>query len=147
MAVDVTTQIVIQRPRDQVAAYASDPDNAPEWYVNIKSVRWQTPKPLALGSRVTFVAEFLGRTLEYTYEIVDYAPGRRLVMRTAEGPFPMQTTYTFEDDGAGATRMALRNSGMPSGFSRVLTPVMEFAMRRANRKDLARLKGILERRA
>lgn len=144
MAVDVSTDLVIARPRDRVAAYAADPDRAPEWYVNIKSVQWETPKPLRIGSRVTFVAEFLGRKLEYTYEIVDYASGRKLVMSTAQGPFPMETTYLWED-APGGTRMWLRNRGAPAGFSKVMAPFMAFAMRRANRKDLRLLKSILER--
>jgi hypothetical protein len=145
MAVDVSTDIAIRWPREPVAAYAADPDRAPEWYVNIKSAQWKTPKPLTLGSRVTFVAQFLGRKLEYTYEIVDYVPGRRLVMRTAEGPFPMETTYLWDDTPDGGTRMTLRNRGMPKGFSALFAPFMAFAMRRANRNDPRLLKSILER--
>jgi uncharacterized membrane protein len=143
--VDVLTQAVIDRPPDQVAAYAGDPSNAPTWYANIKSVSWETPPPMGVGSKLAFVARFLGRTLAYTYEIVDLVPGQRLVMRTAEGPFPMETTYTWEAAGAGKTRMTLRNRGEPSGFSRVAGPLMAAAMRRANQKDLAKLKTILER--
>jgi uncharacterized protein YndB with AHSA1/START domain len=144
VAVDVSTDIVIRRPRDRVAAYAADPDRAPDWYVNIKSAEWTTPKPLGIGSRVTFVAEFLGRRLRYTYEVVDYVPGRKLVMSTAEGPFPMETTYLWEETEKSATRMTLRNRGEPVGFSKALGPLMAFAIRRANRKDLRRLKLILE---
>ena len=143
MAVDVLTEVEIGRPRQEVAAYASDPDNATAWYENIERVEWQTEPPIRVGSRVSFVARFLGRTLAYTYEIRELVDGQRLVMRTADGPFPMETTYTWSDAGGG-TRMTLRNRGEPSGFAGVAAPVMAAAMRRANRKDLARLKAILE---
>ena len=144
--VDVQTETVINRPRAEVAGYAADPTNAPEWYRNIKSVRWETAPPLSVGSRLAFVADFLGRTLEYTYEFTELDPGSSLTMRTAQGPFPMQTTYTWQDAGQGATRMTLRNTGNPAGFSKVAGLLMAPMMRRAMRKDLARLKGLLEAR-
>jgi uncharacterized protein YndB with AHSA1/START domain len=144
VAVDVVSEVVIERPCERVAAYAGDPDQAPRWYDNIESVEWRTPPPLQVGSRVAFVARFLRRRLAYTYEIVDLVPGERLVMRTTEGPFPMETTYTWRALGAGRTRMTLRNRGEPSGFSAVSAPFMAAAMRRANRKDLAKLKTLLE---
>jgi uncharacterized membrane protein len=142
--VDVLTEIQITRPRADVAAYASDPDTAPIWYENIESVEWRSPPPAVQGSRIAFVARFLGRRLAYTYEIVELEPAERLVMRTSEGPFPMETTYTWSDAEGGATRMTLRNRGEPAGFARIGGPMMARAMRRANQKDLARLKGILE---
>lgn len=145
--VDVQTETVIRSPPERVAAYAADPDHAPEWYVNIKSVEWQTPKPLALGSRIAFQADFLGRRLAYVYEIAEYRPGRLLVMRTADGPFPMETTYVWEPAEGGSTRMLLRNRGNPSGFSRLFAPFMAAMMRRANRKDLKAIKRILEGQA
>ena len=147
MAVDVRTEIEIARPRAEVAAYAADPDNATQWYENIESVEWRSPRPLAIGSRIAFVARFLGRRLTYTYAVEEWVPGERFVMATAEGPFPMQTTYTWGDAPAGGTRMGLRNRGEPSGFSRLASGVMSAAMRRANRKDLERLKATLEARA
>jgi uncharacterized protein YndB with AHSA1/START domain len=144
MAVDVVTEIVIRRPRAEVATYAANPDNAPRWYANIEPAEWQTPPPLGIGSRITFVAHFLGRELVYTYEVSDYVPGERLVLRTASGPFPMETTYAWESAPGGATRMTLRNRGAPSGFSRLMAPLMAPMIRRENRKDLARLKQMLE---
>ena len=146
MAVDVTTEIEIGRPREEVAAYASDLDNTTSWYSRIQSVEWKTPRPAAVGSRVAFVARFLGRRLAYTYEIREPAPGRRLVMSTDRGPFPMETTYTWEDAGPGRTRMTLRNRGQPSGFSKLSAPAMAAAMRRATNRDLKRLRAILESR-
>ena len=145
MAVDVVTETTIDRPCAEVAGYAGDPTNAPEWYANITSVRWQTEPPVRVGSRMEFVARFLGRRLAYTYEVVELVPGQRLVMRTAQGPFPMETTYTWQAAGPDRTRMILRNRGEPAGFGKVAAPVMAAAMRRANQKDLANLKRILER--
>jgi uncharacterized protein YndB with AHSA1/START domain len=136
---DVVTDIEIDRPRAEVADYVSNPDNATEWYENIKRVEWQSPKPLAVGSMVAFEAEFMGQKLEYTYEITEYVPGERLVMSAASGPFEMQTTYTFSDTPSGGTRMELGN--------RAHDPAMVSAIERENRKDLARLKSIIETRS
>jgi hypothetical protein len=146
MSVDVQTEIVIGRSRAEVAVFVSDPDNAPSWYVNIEDVQWKSPKPLQVGSRIAFVARFLGRRMQYTYEVRIWNPGQRMVMSTEQGPFPMQTTYTWQDEGEGATRMTLRNRGEPSGFSKFAAPVMVAAMRRANRLDLEKLKALLESR-
>ena len=144
MPVDVLTEITIARPADAVAAYAADPANAPAWYENIASVRWETEPPLRTGSRVAFTARFLGRSLAYTYEITEFVPAERLVMRTAQGPFPMETTYTWQALDDRSTRMTLRNRGEPIGFSKLAGSVMTAAIRRANRKDLAKLRQILE---
>ena len=143
--VNVHTEVVIHRPRRDVAEFAADPDNAPRWYVNIHKSQRLTDGPLGVGSKVAFTAKFLGRELNYTYEFVDFVPGEKLVMRTAQGPFPMQTTYTWADDGGG-TLMTLRNTGSPSGFSKLAGLVMEPMIRRENRKDLHRLKSLLEAR-
>ena len=144
MAVDVTTQIDIRAPRETVAAFAADPDNAPHWYGNSRAVEWKIEPPLAVGSQIAFVAHFLGRRMAYTYEVVSYEPGECLVLRTAEGPFPMETSYRWQVVGDNETRMTLRNRGDPSGFSKLVAPFMAMAMRRANNKDLGVLKRILE---
>ena len=146
MGVDVRTRIEIARPRGDVAAFASDPDCTPLWYSNIKEATWKSPKPLAVGSQIEFVAEFLGRRLVYTYEVKEFVPGERFVMETAEGPFPMRTTYSWSDAPGGGTAMELRNAGEPSGFKAVAAPFMRLAIKRENRKDLQRLKELLESR-
>lgn len=143
MNIDVSSEVIINRSPEQVAQYAANPDNVPMWYTNIKSVEWKTPRPLRIGSQIAFVAHFLGRRLAYTYEIIEWIPGKRLVMRTAEGPFLMKTTYTWEAAVKG-TQMILRNQGAPKGFSKWIAPLMALAVRRANQKDLALLKERLE---
>ena len=142
--VDVSTSTIIDCPLHRVASYAADPDNDPNWYVNIKSVEWKTSRPPVLGSQIAFVAQFLGRRLAYTYEIVELVPDARLVMRTSEGPFPMETSYQWEPLSESSTRMTLRNRGEPTGFSWLMSPFMSFMMRRANNSDLKLLKDVLE---
>ena len=144
MAVDVETTIEIARPRAEVAAFAADPDNVHAWYRNIRRVEWLTERPLQVGTRLAFAAEFLGRRMAYTYEVVEHEPGERLVMRTADGPFPMETTYMWIDGPGGSTIMALRNRGEPAGFSAIASPMMAAGIRRNNRGDLRRLKQVLE---
>jgi Polyketide cyclase / dehydrase and lipid transport len=143
MPVDVVNSIVINRPVADVSQYAANPDNAPLWYENIKSVEWKTRPPVQVGSQIDFVAQFLGRRLAYTYEVIEHVPGRRLTMRTPGPPFLMETTYAWEDDN-GVTRMTLRNRGTPRGFSAWFAPLMSLMVGRANRKDLALLKRRLE---
>lgn len=145
MAVDVVSEITIRRPRAEVADYAADPDNAPTWYENIESVAWKTEPPLQVGSEIEFAARFMGRRLAYTYRVVEFVPRERLVMSTARGPFPMETTYTWTDAVDAATAMTLHNRGGATGrLASLLSPVEAMAVRRATRKDLARLRQILE---
>jgi hypothetical protein len=144
--VDVFTEIIIQSPRERVAEYAINPDNAPEWYVNIKSAERLTPEPLTIGSKIAFKAQFLGRELSYVYEIIELDQGRKLVMRTSDGPFPMETIYTWESIDKNQTRMTLQNKGNPTGFSKVFTPFMSMMMEKTNNKDLKKIKEILESR-
>lgn len=146
MAIDATTRTVIGRPLDVVASFAANPANAPAWYANIRVARWLSEPRIEVGARIAFEARFLGRTLAYVYTITEYVPDRRLVMRTDQGPFPMETTYEWTAEGPSATRMSLRNRGQPSGFPMLLAPIMQLAVRAANRKDLRRLKAVLESR-
>jgi uncharacterized membrane protein len=144
--VDVFTEIEIMCTAEKVSAFASDPDNAPEWYVNIHSAEWMTAKSLTIGSQIAFKAKFLRRELSYVYEIAEFIPGERMVMRTADGPFPMKTIYTWQAADQHTTRMTLQNIGNPTGFSKWFAPFMSIMMKRANTKDLKKLKNILENR-
>jgi uncharacterized membrane protein len=142
--VDVEVHTTIKRPRHEVAAYCCDPDNVTTWYANIKAVQWETTPPVTMGSRFQFTSEFLGRALTYTYEVVELLPAERFVMRSERGPFPMETTYTWDDAPDGGTWMTLRNRGEPTAFAALATPILATAIRRATSKDLARLKSLLE---
>lgn len=144
MSVNVEVETIINRPIAVVAAYAGDPSNAPHWYRRIDSADWVTDPPARIGSQITFRARFLGKALVYTYAISELTPETSLTMRTAQGPFPMETTYTWTAVADNATRMTLRNQGEPTGFSKLTRPLISIAMKRAMTQDLHQLRAILE---
>ncbi|WP_123028331.1 SRPBCC family protein [Mycolicibacterium stellerae] len=144
MTVDVEVHTTIDRARLDVAGYCCDPDNVTAWCANIKAVQWETDPPLAVGSRFRFTSEFLGRRLEYIYEVLDFVAAERLVMRSDENPFRMETTYAWADADDDATWVTVRNRGEPTAFTGLAPPILATAIRRATSNDLARLKGILE---
>jgi len=145
MGVHVQEEIRISRPRAQVAAWASDPDNAPRWREDIDAVEWKSSKPLTTGSRVAFTTPSLGLPLAYRYTVVEHIPGERTVYRTEEGPFPIETTLSFADaDDGAATGVTLGTSGERKEGSKLAARILARTMRRAGARDLARLKQILE---
>jgi uncharacterized membrane protein len=142
--VDVVSAIEIRRPRDEVAAFVCDQDNAPAWNDSVESVEWETAGALGEGSRFTHVSEVLGRRVDYRYDVLELVPGERLVVSTEDGPFPLRTTYAWADGPGGTTTMTLHSYGHPDSFGRLSVPVIAKALRRANHKNLLRLKRLLE---
>ncbi|MDT5005516.1 MAG: hypothetical protein QOJ24_2692 [Mycobacterium sp.] len=144
MTVDVEVHATIDRPRAEVAGYCCDPENVTAWYGNVTAVQWETVGPMAIGSRFRFTSDFLGRRLQYTYEVLELVPFERLIMRSDKSPFRMETAYTFQDTAGAATWMTVRNRGEPTAYSGLAPAILATAIRRATSNDLARLKRILE---
>ncbi|MFV0458776.1 MAG: SRPBCC family protein [Actinomycetales bacterium] len=144
VAVDVRTEIDIDRAVAHVAAFAAEPGNAPRWYRRIARAEPLDGPALGVGTRTRFQATFLGRTLDYVYEITEYTPGEHLTMTTVDGPFPMTTQYVWHELTTTSCRMGLRNHGDPQGFGALTAPVVQLAMRRANQADLRALKRLIE---
>ncbi len=146
MEIDVVSEIEIALPREQVAEFAADPGNAMLWRQVFEEIEPEHAGPPAVGYRIVFVSKVLASTLTYTYEVVEHVPGERLVMRTEDGPFAVETTYVWEDAAGGATRMTLQTNGEPRKLStKLAVRLMAKAMRKADAKDLAKLKAVLER--
>src|SRR5688500_16003055 len=123
MGVHAVSEVVIERPREAVAAFASDPRNDMTWIKAFVRVEPPADLPLRVGSQVTRTARFMGRDIEYVLETVEHEPGRRLAMRTVRGPFAMDVTYEFDDAPEG-TRMRIINAGEASGFYRLAAPLL-----------------------
>ena len=143
MAIDITAETLIVRPRGEVAVYVIDPANDTEWIGGVVESRKLTDGEMAVGSRVARTARFLGRDIHYTTEVIALDEGKRVSM-TADKPFPMEITYEFEDsDGGTLTRVRVQGEG--SGFFRVASPLLAPMVRRNVSGDLQRLKAQLER--
>jgi uncharacterized membrane protein len=140
LTTDVSVERRIERPREEVAAYAADWRNDEEWIGALDEVRLVQDDP----PQVARVASFLGKKIEYVNEVVEHEPGRRLVMRSVKAPFPMTVTYEFEDAGEGGSLMRIRTQGDASGFYRVAGPLLSRAVKRGLERDLGLLKQRLE---
>jgi hypothetical protein len=147
--VDVAVAAVIERPIEDVSAFAGDPSKVLAWRRRVSSAEWQTDPPVMLGSRITFRTRFLGREAVRTYEIVDHTPGSQIAIRTVagSGPFTMQTTATWRALSERATHMVLRTRSEPGGIWLLAAPVLSSTTRRTMARDLAHLKRLLESRS
>ncbi|MGH2728001.1 MAG: SRPBCC family protein [Actinomycetota bacterium] len=141
--IDVTLKIDIARPRETVAAYAMEAENDPAWIGGISSAQRLTPPPTGVGTRVERVASFRGKRIEYVMDVIDHVPGRKIVLKTVKGPFPMEVTYAFEDRDRG-TRAFIRVAGDTKGFYRLAAPLLVRGVKRNVGRDLKRLKKALE---
>ena len=144
MPIDVAAEITIDRPRAEVATFVTDPANDRTWIKAFTSVEPLTDPPTAVGSRVKRVAGFLGRRINYVMEVVEFEAESKLVMKTAEGPFPMTVHYEFED-AQSSTLVRVRNQGGSGGVASIFSPLMGWMVNRQVKKDLALLKSVLEK--
>jgi uncharacterized membrane protein len=144
MSIDVLAEVHVRRPRQQVAAYMSDPANDPEWIGGLREARLLGDPPLQQGARVARVASFMGRRVEYVNEITTLEPGSVLEMRSVKAPFPMHITYTFEDrEGGTLVRNHVRGGG---GLLSMGSPLFAPLVKRNVQKDLERMRDALEAR-
>src|SRR5215207_2531315 len=129
---DVMVTTTIDRPPTDVAAFAMNPTNEPEWIGGIQSSRVLTPGPVRVGTQVERVAAFLGRRFAYVLEATTFDPGQQVIMTSVRAPFAMRVTYRFEPvDGGCATRVVNRVEGGPGGVYRVAGPLVRLAVRRS----------------
>ncbi len=143
MAIDVTSSIDIDRPREEVAAYVFDHRNDTVWIGGISQSELLGAPPIGEGTRVRRVASFMGKPIEYVNEVERLVPGEVLEMRSVQSPFPMRVTYAFEDAN-GRTRASVRVQGDAAGWYRVAGPMLAAGVRRSVGRDLATLKRLLE---
>jgi uncharacterized protein YndB with AHSA1/START domain len=135
MSIDVTAEVRIDAEPQVIWDLMTDPQREPEWIGGLKRAHLQGDPPLRVGSRVERVAGFLGKRIEYVNEVTTLDPPRTLDMHSVKAPFPMQITYTIEEDGT--VRNRVRGGGR-------LQSLMAPFVRRNIQRDLERLKALIE---
>lgn len=140
---EVSYSVVIDRPVDEVFAYAGDPVNDPAWTSVIIASEVTSEGPLAKGSTLRQVMRFLGKRIDTRCEVTEYEPGRRLAFTMlADGPNG-EHERTFESVDA-STRVSLRTRGETAGVFKLADPLVQRIGQRQMATDLANLKDLLE---
>lgn len=142
--IEVTSEIAIDRPVDEVFAFLADAENNPTWQQGMERCQWTSTPPIREGSIYEQEAKMMGRAVTSTFEVVDFEPGRRITIRTIESTFPIEVTRSVEPAGEGACLARARVTGDPSGVFRLAAPLMRRIVERSVRGDYRRLKEHLE---
>jgi uncharacterized membrane protein len=142
--VDVSTEIIINLPKEKVVEFASDPRNVPNWCTHIKSVEWNNETPLRAGAKLVFNERIMRRPQQHVYEVVEIIPGQKVIMKSQSNGMRMETTVAWQAISENTTCMTLRNRGVPIAFSKSIAPLLKLAIRKASRRNLKQLKKMLE---
>jgi uncharacterized membrane protein len=142
--VDVSTEIIINLPKEKVVEFASDPRNVPNWCTHIKSVEWNNETPLRAGAKLVFNERIMRRPQQHVYEVVEIIPGQKVIMKSQSNGMRMETTVAWQAISENTTCMTLRNRGVPLAFSKSIAPLLKLAIRKASRRNLKQLKRMLE---
>jgi uncharacterized membrane protein len=139
----VEASIVIDRSPDDVFAFLAVRENDPVWMSAVEESNWLDPSArVAVGRRGRMTLKMFDRRMEYVDEVTVFEPGRRIAHRTVEGAFQLSTACLCEPDGDSCRTTVVAEA--EKMFGRFVDPLVARLMRRGFRKDLVKLKSILE---
>lgn len=141
--IEVTVDIDVDRPPDEVFAYWSDWTNNPRWQDGMERCTWTSEPPLQMGSTYDQEARFLGRPIVSSFEVVEYEPDRRLRIRTTRSTIPLDITREVAPRPDGGTTLHATIRGQPTGLLGLLEPLTQRMVARNVRRDYARLERLL----
>ena len=144
MAVRVEHSVTIERPIEEVFAFAADPNNNPLWQSITLETQTVSGVEVDVGTTFNNVIKFLGRRIETTLEVVESEPPRRQCVRVTSGPIPASGCYDFEPADGESTRFTYTLEAEVGGFFKLAEPLVGRAARRQTETDMATLKDLLE---
>ena len=138
--------VVINRPVGEVFAYVEDVGNWPQWNSSMLEGEQTSTGPAGVGATSQGVSQLLGRRMEWTSEVTEYEPNRRMGLKITSGPMSIEQRLTFEPVEHG-TRFTLVGEGEMGGFFKLADPIVNRAMQKQMEGNLANLKDLLETQA
>ena len=138
-----SVSVVIARSPDEVFAFVSDARNRPSWDDSVDSEELTSPEPIRVGSTVRTRMRSMGRDYEIDWEIVEHEPPTRQRIESTSGPFSTTLVYELAGDGDG-TSVRFSVTGRPTGFLRLIQPLIARTTQHNLDEGFARLKGVLE---
>lgn len=135
----------IDRPHDEVFEYAADFSNSAEWDPGVDSAKADDPGPVRVGSSYSLEGTFGPSTLPMRYEVLEYEPPNRVVLKGRGEKFDALDTMEFMASGDGSTRISYTAEITLFGPLRFLGPLMNWPLDRMGRKALDGLVDTLER--
>ncbi|UCG25589.1 MAG: SRPBCC family protein [Chloroflexota bacterium] len=141
----IETSVIIDRPVEEVFAYIVDPKNTPEWAGPVIEARQTSEGAVGLGTTSSRITQFLGRTMEATYEITEFEPYEYYADRTTSGPVPINARMSL-NPVIGGTELTIEGEIESAGFFKLAEPVLARMAKRQVATDAQTLKEILEAR-
>jgi len=143
MAIREELSVVIERPVEEVFAFATDPNKDALWQSTTLDTEQTSGGAVDVGTTLRSTAKFLGRRIETTMEVTENEPPRRQCVRVTSGPIPGSGCYLFEP-AEGGTRFTQKFDAEVGGFFKLAEPLVARAIRRQIDADMATLKDLLE---
>ncbi len=139
---EATSSVEIHRSPAEVFAFLADGTNDPQWRNGVLDIQLKSGKGKGAVYQQGVKGPF-GRRVPADYEITAHEPDRRIAFRAIAGPVRPEGAYELEPiDGGTRVTFSLRCS--PSGFAKLMTPMIAKTMR-SEVAQLDNLRATLER--
>jgi uncharacterized protein YndB with AHSA1/START domain len=135
--------VVINRPLEEVFAFASNPENDTQWESGILELERTSEGPIGAGTTFRGAIEFMGRRIDFNLDVTRYEPNQLAEFKIDAGPLQLDERLTCEPV-EGGTRVTVVYEGEPGGFFKVAEPIVVRMFQRQTQGNLAKLKDILE---